>query len=98
MNFNSFTALSKKATPYTISHLKAAENGEEAPIEEIENTFASAIGTRLKGNVHILGAPRKALTGLFWLVVASAAVPLLYHLTRIFVLRLPLYDLVIVVL
>jgi len=62
---NSFTVLSKKATQYTIPHLKAAENGDKSPVVEYENTLASAIGARLEGNIHTLGAPGKALTGLF---------------------------------
>jgi len=65
MDFNSFTVLSKKATQYTIPHLKAAENGDKSPVVEYENTPASAIVTRLEGNLHTLTAPGKAFTGLF---------------------------------
>ena len=65
MHFNSFTILSSKTTRHTIPHLKAAENGKEAPVVEIENTLASALGARLKGDVHAATAPVKALKGLF---------------------------------
>jgi triacylglycerol lipase len=60
-----FTLLSKKTTQYTIPHLKAAENGERAPVMEIENTLASAVATRLKGDIHTLTAPGRAFFALF---------------------------------
>ncbi|KIJ12476.1 hypothetical protein PAXINDRAFT_181583 [Paxillus involutus ATCC 200175] len=60
-----FTILSKKTMQYTVPHLHAAENGGKADVVEIENTLASALGTRLKGDVHTLMAPGKALRGLF---------------------------------
>jgi len=56
--------LNKKTAQYTIPHLKAAENGGKAPVVEIENTIASAVGNRIKGDIHILMAPGKALKGL----------------------------------
>ena len=62
---NSFTMLSKKATKYTIPHLQAAENGRTAPVVEIENDLASAIGNRIKGDIHTLTAPGRAFAGLF---------------------------------
>ena len=67
MNVNSFTMLSKKATKYTIAHLQAAENGRTAPgpVVEIENDLASAIGNRIKGDIHTLTAPGRAFAGLF---------------------------------
>lgn len=60
-----FTILSKMTTRYTIPHLKAAEDGGEAAVVEIENTLASAAATRIKGDIHTLVAPGKALTGIF---------------------------------
>lgn len=65
MNINSFTILSKQATKYTIPHLQAAENGKNAPVVEIEHNLASAIGNRIKGDIHTLTAPGRAFAGLF---------------------------------
>ena len=65
MHFNSSGILSKRTTRYTIPHLKAAESGGKAPVVEIENTLASAIGTKIEGDIQTLMAPGKAFVNLF---------------------------------
>jgi len=42
-----------------------AENGRTAPVVEIENDLASAIGNRIKGDIHTLTAPGRAFAGFF---------------------------------
>jgi len=44
--------------------LKAAESGGKATVVEVEDTLASAVGNRIKGDIHTLMAPGKALKGL----------------------------------
>src|SRR6266403_6291396 len=89
MDFNSFTILSKKAAQLTSPHLRAAERGERAPVEPIDNTLASTIANQVRGTAHTVKAPVKALwdfseSDLRLVLIVSKSVSVLYRLTRCF--------------